>query len=29
MGTAEMIGNMVLGSPGKVDPAPFLVQGRC
>ncbi|KAL4038545.1 hypothetical protein IC575_002167 [Cucumis melo] len=29
MGTAEMIGNMVLGSPGKVDPAPFLLQGRC
>lgn len=29
LGTAEMIANMVLGSPGKVDPTPFLVQGRC
>lgn len=29
LGTAEMIVNMVLGIPGKVDPTPFSVQGRC
>ncbi|CAH9109740.1 unnamed protein product [Cuscuta epithymum] len=27
-GTAEMIVDMVMGSPGKVDPAPFAVRGR-
>ncbi|XP_074316695.1 uncharacterized protein LOC141652968 [Silene latifolia] len=29
LGTAEMIADMVLGNPLKVDPKPFSVQGRC
>lgn len=29
LGTAEMVVDMVLGNPGKVDYAPFAVQGRC
>ncbi|KAE8038086.1 hypothetical protein FH972_010629 [Carpinus fangiana] len=29
LGTAEMVADMVLGNPGKVDNAPFAVPGRC
>ncbi|XP_059660018.1 uncharacterized protein LOC132306588 isoform X2 [Cornus florida] len=29
LGTAEMVADMVLGNPGKVDHAPFALQGRC
>lgn len=29
LGTAEMVADLVLGNPGKVDNAPFAVQGRC
>ncbi|OVA11064.1 FAD dependent oxidoreductase [Macleaya cordata] len=29
LGTAEMVADMVLGNPGKLDYAPFSVQGRC
>uniref|UniRef100_A0A5B7BZN5 FAD-dependent oxidoreductase domain-containing protein 1 n=1 Tax=Davidia involucrata TaxID=16924 RepID=A0A5B7BZN5_DAVIN len=29
LGTAEMVADMVLGNPGKVDYAPFALQGRC
>ncbi|KAK9993060.1 hypothetical protein SO802_022763 [Lithocarpus litseifolius] len=29
LGTAEMVADMVLGNPGTIDHAPFVVQGRC
>jgi len=29
LGTAEMVANLVLGNPGKVDHAPFALENRC